>query len=112
MQSPNPPPGWPLANPEGRRALPSQRFRGVAERAAGSDNDSSVSSGRGGYLNDSNAGSDALCLRAELLAGLQLHERGGAVNVSVKEWLDRWPAFRPRSTEAGVAKADVQHGAR
>ena len=57
-------------------------------------------------------GSDALCLRAELLAGLQLHERGGAVNVSVKEWLDRWPAFRPRSTEAGVAKADVQHGAR
>ena len=37
---------------------------------------------------------DALCLRAELLAGQRLHEGGGTVNLSADEWLDRWRAFR------------------
>ena len=35
---------------------------------------------------------DALCLRAELLAGQRLHEGGGTVNLSADEWLDRWRA--------------------
>jgi WD40 repeat protein len=43
---------------------------------------------------------DALCLWAELLAGARLHERGGTVNLSAAEWLDRWRAFR-RSGEGG-----------
>jgi hypothetical protein len=33
---------------------------------------------------------DALCRRAELLAGQRLHEGGGTVNLSAAEWLDRW----------------------
>ena len=43
---------------------------------------------------DSDADPDALCLRAELLAGQRLHEGGGTVNLSADEWLDRWRAFR------------------
>jgi WD40 repeat protein len=41
---------------------------------------------------------DALCLWAELLAGQQLHEGGGTVNLSAGEWLDRWRAFRRQGT--------------
>jgi WD40 repeat protein len=37
---------------------------------------------------------DALCLWAELLAGQRLHEKGGTVNLSAAEWLDRWRNFK------------------
>jgi WD40 repeat protein/serine/threonine protein kinase len=46
-----------------------------------------------GELTQTNADPDALCLRAELLAGQRLHEGGGTVNLSATEWLDRWRAF-------------------
>jgi WD40 repeat protein/serine/threonine protein kinase len=49
-----------------------------------------------GELSRADADADALCLRAELLAGQQLHEGGGTVNLSAAEWLDRWRAFRRR----------------
>jgi WD40 repeat protein len=53
-----------------------------------------------GELARSDADPDALCLRAELLAGQRLHEGGGTVNLSAAEWLDRWRAFR-RQGEGG-----------
>jgi WD40 repeat protein len=43
-----------------------------------------------------NADPDELCLWAELLAGQRLHERGGTVNLTADEWLDRWRAFTRR----------------
>ena len=46
---------------------------------------------------------DALCLRAELLAGQRLHEGGGTVNLSADEWLDRWRAFRRQSPAPRLA---------
>ena len=58
-----------------------------------------------------NADPDALCLRAELLAGQQLHEGGGTVNLSADEWLDRWRAFRRQSPAAGIAEPHVDVGA-
>jgi hypothetical protein len=39
-----------------------------------------------------------LCLRAELLAGQQLHQGGGTVNLSAAEWIDRWRIFREQSS--------------
>jgi WD40 repeat protein len=39
----------------------------------------------------------ALCRWAELLAGQQLHEGGGTVNLSADEWLQRWRAYREQS---------------
>jgi WD40 repeat protein len=53
-----------------------------------------------GELARTDAGPDALCLWAELLAGQRLHEGGGTVNLSAAEWLDRWRAFR-RHPEGG-----------
>ena len=53
-----------------------------------------------GELARTDADPDALCLWAELLAGQQLHEGGGTVNLSAAEWLDRWQAFR-RHAESG-----------
>ena len=35
---------------------------------------------------------DSLCRRAELISGRWFHERGGTVNMSGREWLDRWRA--------------------
>ncbi len=49
-----------------------------------------------GELARSDANPDALCLWTELLAGQQLHEGGGTVNLSAGEWLDRWRTFRRR----------------
>jgi WD40 repeat protein len=43
------------------------------------------------------ANPEFLCLRAELLAGQRLHERGGTVNLSADEWVERWRAYRQRS---------------
>jgi eukaryotic-like serine/threonine-protein kinase len=43
---------------------------------------------------DKDLDADALCCRAELLAGQKIHEGGGTVNLSADEWLDRWRAFR------------------
>lgn len=42
----------------------------------------------------------ALCLWAELLAGQQIHEGGGTVNLSAAEWLERWRSFT-RHAKAG-----------
>jgi eukaryotic-like serine/threonine-protein kinase len=56
---------------------------------------------------DSDADTDALCLRAELLAGQQLHEAGGTVNLSADEWLDRWRAFRRQLPAADIAAPHV-----
>jgi WD40 repeat protein len=41
--------------------------------------------------------SAALCRWTELLAGQQLHEGGGTVNLSADEWLQRWRAYRQQS---------------
>ena len=60
---------------------------------------------------DNDADPDALCLRAELLAGQRLHEGGGTVNLSADEWLDRWRAFRRQSPAADIAKPHVDLGA-
>jgi hypothetical protein len=46
-----------------------------------------------GKLARTDAYPDALCLWAELISGQQLHEGGGAVNLSAAAWLDRWRAF-------------------
>src|SRR5208337_2797667 len=54
---------------------------------------------------------DALRLRAELLAGQQIHEGGGTVNLSASEWLDRWRAFRRRSAATDIAEPHVDLGA-
>jgi hypothetical protein len=40
---------------------------------------------------------DELCRWAELVAGQRLHEKGGTVNLSADEWLDRWRAYRRES---------------
>ena len=48
-----------------------------------------------GELAATDADPDALCLRAELLAGQRLHEGGGTVNLSADEWLDRWRDVSP-----------------
>ncbi len=53
---------------------------------------------------------DALCLRAELLAGQRLHEGGGTVNLSAEEWLDRWRAFRRQSPAAAIGETHVEQG--
>jgi hypothetical protein len=47
-----------------------------------------------GELAQADGDPDALCLWAELLAGQRLHEGGGNVNLSAREWRDRWLAFR------------------
>jgi WD40 repeat protein len=44
---------------------------------------------------------DDLCLWAELLAGQQIHEGGGTVNLTAAEWLDRWRAFARRGQGSG-----------
>ncbi len=53
-----------------------------------------------GELARTGADLDALRRWAELLAGQQLHEGGGTVNLSAAEWLDRWRALA-RSKESG-----------
>jgi hypothetical protein len=53
-----------------------------------------------GELARADGDADALCLWAELLSGQRLHERGGTVNLSAAEWLDRWRAFT-RHREGG-----------
>ncbi len=50
---------------------------------------------------------DALCRWAELLAGEQLHEGSGTVNLSADEWLDRWRAFRRQSPAADIDEPHV-----
>ena len=60
---------------------------------------------------DTDADTDALCLRAELLAGQRLHEGGGTVNLSAEEWLDRWRAFRRQSPAVDIAEPRVDLGA-
>ena len=55
-----------------------------------------------GELAPADVDPDALCLRAELLAGQRLHEGGGTVNLSADEWLDRWRARRPREDGAAA----------
>ena len=54
---------------------------------------------------------DALCLRAELLAGQSLHDGGGVVNLSADEWLDRWREFRRQSPAAETSEPHVDLGA-
>jgi eukaryotic-like serine/threonine-protein kinase len=56
---------------------------------------------------NNNSDADALCLWAELLAGQQLHEGGGTVNLSAGEWLDRWRTFRRKSPAADIAARHV-----
>ena len=59
---------------------------------------------------DSDVDTDAMCLRAELLAGQRLHEGGGTVNLSADEWLDRWRTFRPQSPAAAIGETRVERG--
>jgi len=47
-----------------------------------------------GELDRADGDPKALCDWAELLANQRLHDRGGTVNLSATEWLDRWRAFR------------------
>jgi hypothetical protein len=54
-----------------------------------------------GELARAEADPDALCLWAELLASQRLHERGGTVNLSAVEWLDRWRAYRGQGEGGG-----------
>ena len=54
---------------------------------------------------------ELLRLRAELLAGQQLHEGGGTANLSADEWFDRWQAFRRQSPTPGIAEPHVSVGA-
>jgi eukaryotic-like serine/threonine-protein kinase len=56
---------------------------------------------------NNNSDADALCLWAELLAGQQLHEGGGTVNLSADEWLERWRTFRRRAPAADIAARHV-----
>ena len=37
---------------------------------------------------------DDLCLRAEMLSGQRIHQRGGEVKLTTDEWLTRWRRFR------------------
>jgi WD40 repeat protein len=46
----------------------------------------------------------ALCLWAELLAGQRLHEKGGTVNLSAAEWLDRWREYRKQPRGGHTSK--------
>ena len=48
---------------------------------------------------------DSLCRRAELVSGRWFHERGGTVNMTGDEWLDRW---RARSGQT-PARAGTKH---
>jgi WD40 repeat protein len=47
---------------------------------------------------------EALCLWTELLAGQRLHEKGGPVNLSAAEWLDRWRQFKKYAESGSVTK--------
>jgi WD40 repeat protein len=47
-----------------------------------------------GELAQADGDLDALCQWAELLANGRLHERGGTVNLSAAEWLNRWRSTR------------------
>jgi len=64
-----------------------------------------------GDLAPANNDADALCLRAELLAGQRLHEGGGTVNLSAAEWLDLWQAFRRRSPAPDLVQPHIDLGA-
>jgi WD40 repeat protein/serine/threonine protein kinase len=44
---------------------------------------------------------DDLCTWAELVAGQRVQEGGGVTNLTDKEWLDRWRAFRQRHPDYG-----------
>ena len=37
----------------------------------------------------------------ELLAGQRIHDKGGTVNLSAGEWLDRWRTFRRHGEGSG-----------
>jgi WD40 repeat protein/tRNA A-37 threonylcarbamoyl transferase component Bud32 len=54
-----------------------------------------------GELSRNDDDPDTLCLWAELLAGARLHEKGGMVNLSATEWLDRWREFKKHGESAG-----------
>jgi WD40 repeat protein len=53
-----------------------------------------------GELGQTHSDPAILCLRAELVAGQQLHPGGGTVNLSATEWIDRWRTFRKQSPDA------------
>jgi hypothetical protein len=56
---------------------------------------------------DKEADTEALRLRAELLAGQKLHEGGGTVNLSADEWLDCWHSFRQLLPAAEIVEPHV-----
>ena len=64
-----------------------------------------------GELGRTDADPDALCRRAELLAGQRLHEGGGTVKLSADEWLDLWREFRRQSPAPETAEPHVGLGA-
>jgi hypothetical protein len=61
---------------------------------------------------DNNADPDALCLRAEVLAGQRLDEGGGTVKLSADEWLDRLRAFLQQSLATDIAESRLEQRAR